>query len=130
VAGITNTPFSSFPISAITLGAQERNDIFEQTTLNGALDDLRFYTRSLSDAELQQLFQYEAPPTLVLLKAVKPFFFGLRQGTNYQLQLSGDLANWTNQGSPFTATNSSMVYPQYWDVDNWGQLFFRLQMAR
>ena len=34
--------------------------------------------------------------------------------------------SWTNHGSPFTATNSSMVYPQYWDVDNWGKLFFRL----
>ena len=29
----------------------------------------------------------------------------------------------------FTATNTSMIYPQYWDVDNWGQLFFRLQVA-
>jgi hypothetical protein len=48
-------------------------------------------------------------------------------GTNYLLQVSGDLNNWTNHGSAFTATNASMIYPQYWDVDNWDKLFFRLQ---
>jgi hypothetical protein len=64
-----------------------------------------------------------------LIKAVKPSFSFLSLGTNYQLQVSSDLNTWTNQGSPFTATNSSMIYPQYWDVDNWSQLFFRLQVA-
>jgi hypothetical protein len=68
-------------------------------------------------------------PQVDLLKAVKPSFSYLDVGTNYQLQDSGDLRNWTNQGSPFTATNTSMVYPQYWDVDNWSQLFFRLQVS-
>jgi hypothetical protein len=68
-------------------------------------------------------------PVVSLIKAVKPSFSYLAPGTNYQLQVSGDLNNWTNQGSPFTATNTSMVYPQYWDVDNWSQLFFRLQLS-
>jgi hypothetical protein len=48
-------------------------------------------------------------------------------GTNYQLQVSGDMTNWTNEGSPFSATNSSMAFPQYLDVTNWVRLFFRLQ---
>ena len=61
-----------------------------------------------------------------LIKAVKPSFSGLSVGTNYQLQVSGNLNSWTNQGAAFTATNASMVYPQYWDVTNWNQLFFRL----
>ena len=61
-----------------------------------------------------------------LIKAVKPSFFGLCAGTNYQLQISGDLNTWTNQGAVFTATNANMIYPQYWDVDNWNRLFFRL----
>ena len=64
-----------------------------------------------------------------LLKAVKPSFTDLFLGTNYQLQVSGDTQSWTNQGSPFTATSPTMIYPQYWDVDNWGQLFFRLQVS-
>jgi hypothetical protein len=66
-------------------------------------------------------------PTIGLVKAVKPSFTDLFIGTNYQLQVSADMNNWTNQGSPFAATNTIMVYPLYLDVENWGQLFFRLQ---
>jgi hypothetical protein len=62
-----------------------------------------------------------------LIKAVKPSFSGLSVGTNYQLQVSSNLNTWTNQGTAFTATNTSMIYPQYWDVANWNQLFFRLE---
>lgn len=68
-------------------------------------------------------------PKVDLIKAVKPSFANLRVGTKYQLQSSADMKTWTNQGSPFTATNTSMVYPQYWDVDNWNSLFFRLQVG-
>jgi hypothetical protein len=68
-------------------------------------------------------------PQVTLIKAVKPAFSDLLIGTSYQLQVSADLNTWTNQGSPFTATNSAMVYPQYWDVVNWGKLFFRLQVG-
>ena len=78
---------------------------------------------NLSSAEL-----YVPGPRLDLIRAVKPSFSELSLSTNYQLQVSADLNTWTNQGSAFTATNTSMVYPQYWDVDNWNQLFFRLQV--
>jgi hypothetical protein len=64
-----------------------------------------------------------------LLKAVKPSFTDLLLGTNYQLQVSADMNTWTNQGSAFTATAPTMVYPQYWDVANWNTLFFRLQLS-
>jgi N-acetylneuraminic acid mutarotase len=64
-----------------------------------------------------------------LKKAVEPTFHDLFIGTNYQLQVSRNLNTWTNQGSPFTATNPVMVYPQYFDVCDWGQLFFRLQAS-
>lgn len=66
-------------------------------------------------------------PRLALVKAVKPLFSMMSIGANYQLQVSSDLSNWTNQGLAFTATNTSMIYPQYWDMDNWGSLFFRLK---
>jgi hypothetical protein len=61
--------------------------------------------------------------------AVQPTFANLILGTNYQLQVSGDLNTWTNQGSALTATSSSIVYPQYFNVDTWNKLFFRLQVA-
>ena len=72
---------------------------------------------------------YKLTPLVSLVKAVKPSFSSLSVGTNYQLQVSADLNTWTNQGLPFTATDTSMIYPQYWDVDNWNQLFFRLKVA-
>ena len=64
-----------------------------------------------------------------LAKAVQPFFSDLLIGTNYQLQVSGDLNTWTNTGSPFPATNRIMAYPQFFNVDDWSQLFFRLQVS-
>lgn len=65
--------------------------------------------------------------TPLTVKAAKPSFSNLTLTTNYQMQVSSDLNNWTNHGSAFTATNTSMIWPQYFDVDNWGSLFFRLQ---
>jgi hypothetical protein len=95
----------------------------------GLIDDIRIYNRALSDNEVAQLYDLEAPPRIGLIKAVKPLLSHMYVGTNYQLQVSADLNTWTNQGSPFTATNRNMVYPQYWDVDNWNSLFFRLQVS-
>ena len=71
--------------------------------------------------------RYASLPNLI--KAVKPSFTGLTLTKNYQLQVSGDMKTWTNQGSPFTATNTSMIYPQYFDVDNWNSLYFRVQVS-
>jgi hypothetical protein len=68
-------------------------------------------------------------PKVELIKAVKPSFSALSVGTNYQMQVSSDLNTWTNQGSPFMATNTTMVWPNYFDVDNWNSLFFRLQVS-
>jgi len=95
----------------------------------GSIDDVRIYSRALSSNDVLQLYATELKPSGSLGKAVKPSFSSLAIGANYQLQVSADMKSWTNYGSPFTATNSSMVYPQYWDVDNWGKLFFQLQVA-
>jgi hypothetical protein len=61
-------------------------------------------------------------------KAVYLDFSNLQIGTNYQVQVTSNLyaGPWVNFGSPFTATNSTMTYTNYWNVDNWGHLFFRL----
>ena len=96
--------------------------------LLGSLSETRIYNRALSVSEVQQLYVYESGLRVNLIKAVKPSFSNLTLTTNYQLQVSGDLNNWTNQGSVFTATNINMIYPQYFDVDNWDKLFFRLQV--
>jgi hypothetical protein len=93
---------------------------------NGGLDDVRIYNRALSSNEIADLFILESPPVLRVKKAVYLESPNLKTGTNYQLQLSGDLTAWTNYGSPFTATNANWRTTNYWDVDNWAELFFRL----
>jgi hypothetical protein len=75
------------------------------------------------------LYEYESGPTIDLIKSVKPSFRNLRLTTSYQLEVSGDMTSWTNHGSPFTATNTSMVYPEYFDVVNWGDLFSQLKVV-
>ena len=64
-----------------------------------------------------------------LIKAIKPFFDGLSVSANYQLQLSANATTFTNYGAAFTATNSIMIYPQYFDVENYDKLYFRLKVS-
>ena len=96
----------------------------------GSIDNLRVYNRALSASQVMQLYDYEfCGLSVALLKAVKPSFSNLKLTTNYQLQVSAGMDTWANEGSPFAATNTTMIYPQYFDVENWGKLFFRLQVA-
>jgi hypothetical protein len=115
------------PISPVQgfIGAGSQKSSF----FNGTVDDVRVYNRALTDLEIQQLYASEAGPVVTLQKAVRPAFSNLLLGTNYQLQVSADLANWTNQGAPFTATNTAILSQQYFDVDAFDGLFFRLQTA-
>jgi hypothetical protein len=96
---------------------------------NGIIDDIRIYNVAMSSNEVQQLYAFEWQPTVTVRKAVSPSFSNLYLGTNYQLQVSSDLNTWTNQGAPFTPTNTIMDYPQYFNVANWNELFFRLQVS-
>ena len=128
--GVDQTPFAQT--------MQQSGDLFiggatvgsDDGGFDGLIDDVRIYNRALSASEVQQLYQFEAGPAAVaLIEAVKPSFNNLVLGIPYQLQASTDLNTWTNLGSAFTATNTSMTYPQYFDVPNWNQLFFRLNVA-
>lgn len=110
-------------------GHPSPRDPIQHYWFNGMIDDVRIYNRTLSSNEVAELYAIESGPRVDLIKAVKPSFSYLWVGTNYQMQLSADMNTWTNHGSPFTATNTSMIYPQYWDVDDWGKLFFRLEVS-
>jgi hypothetical protein len=84
---------------------------------NGIIDELRI-------SNIQRVF---APvPTPSLVKAVFLADSNLTVGSKYQVQVSPDLINWTNQGAAFTATNSYWLSSNYWLVSNWNQFFFRL----
>ena len=91
------------------------------------MDDVRIYSHAFSGAEVRQLYQIEsAPGPLGIGKAVFITFTNLIIGNYYQIQVSTDLNNWTNYGAPFTATTNSMTSSNYWPVNDWNQLFFRL----
>jgi len=66
---------------------------------------------------------------IALVQALVPAFSNLSVGLNYQLQSSTDLVTWMNQGPAFVATNATMYSPQYFNVPNTNQLYFRLQGA-
>lgn len=96
----------------------------------GLISNVRFYNRALSTNEVAQLYAIEASPQVLTLgKAVYPEAYSLTIGSNYQVQVSSDLLNWTNYGAPFTVTSPYWRCTNYWDVVNWNQLFFRLQNA-
>ncbi len=93
---------------------------------SGLLDDIRIYNRALSSVEVAHLY-YAESGFLNIQKAVYVDSGILSVGTSYQLQVSSDLLNWTNQGEAFTATNLYWRCPNYYDVENWNALFFRLK---
>jgi hypothetical protein len=100
-----------------------------QNWFNGIIDDVRIYNHALSPTEVQQLYTIESGPRVQLLKKVQPEFSNLTLGAKYQLQISTDISTWTNSGTPFMATNTVMLNPQDFSVDDWWALFFRLQVA-
>jgi len=133
VSNVTGVTFGDIgQADLMNIGREDVNGGAGYDDFDGRMDEVRIYNRALLDSEVQQLYAYEYAiefePIVSLLKAVKPSFNYLLPGTNYQLQVSSDLNTWTTN-STFTATNTSMTYTQYFDVDNWEQLFFRLQVA-
>jgi hypothetical protein len=67
--------------------------------------------------------------TVAIQKAVYLTSTNLVVGFRYQVQVSSDLLNWTNQGGVFTATNTIWRPTNYWDVSDWKGMFFRLKTS-
>lgn len=70
----------------------------------GSLDELRVYNRALSSTEIRELYELES----ALRLSIRPDQDGVRLdaanlliGTNYQFQISHDLSDWNDFGSPF-----------------------------
>jgi len=122
--GYTNTPI------VLIQGGGGTGATATAVVSNGVVINVTITDAGLGYTSTPSIFFYPAFGLQIgLIKAVKPSFSGLVFGVNYQLQVSSDSNTWTSQGSPFTATNVNMIYPQYFDVDNFNQLFFRVQVA-
>jgi Concanavalin A-like lectin/glucanases superfamily len=104
------------------LGSDQNNAIF-----TGSIDDVRLYNRALPTNEIAMLYSAESRPALKVRKAVYLDFANLYPGASYQIQYSTDMNNWTNWEAPFQVTNLTWQSTNYWSVEEWGQLFFRLQ---
>jgi hypothetical protein len=97
-------------------------------SFQGSIDDVRIYNRALSAPEVQQLYEFESGPRVIFVKAFTLDYRGLTLGSNYQLQVSADLNTWTNYGTPFMATGVNYTNTDYQRIQDWGRLFFRLQI--
>jgi hypothetical protein len=95
----------------------------------GSINDIRIYNRALSTNEVAQLYAIESSPPLRINKAIYLSDGFLTVGSKYQVQASSDFVNWTNSGLPFTAAGTTWTSTNYWNVANWDQLFFRLQVV-
>jgi hypothetical protein len=105
-------------------------DVGDSAYYGGGLDDIRIYNRALSASEIQQLYVIESGPRVDFVKAFTVDYSNLTLGSNYQLQASSDLLNWTNYGNPFTATSVNYTNTSYQRIANWNSLYFRLQATQ
>ena len=98
-------------------------------SFDGVIDDIRIYNRALSASEVQQLYQYESGPRVNFVKAYTVDAYNLSAGSNHILQTSSDLTNWTTIDDGITSSTGIYTNTTYWRIDDWGKLFFRLQVS-
>lgn len=118
----TNAPWTTSTAVGRLIVGNNINGFSEY--FRGIIDDIRIYNRALSSSEVTALYNAELNPTIAIFQAVEINSGNLLTGTNYQMQVSSDLINWTNTGSAFTANNTTAT--NFYPV-KWNQLFFRLQ---
>jgi Concanavalin A-like lectin/glucanases superfamily len=128
-SSVATTSIPAWGNSSLRIGRHggDSGNSLQYYMFNGQIDDLRIYNRALSASEVSALYAYESAPIVAIQKAVYLTSSNLHAGTNYQVQVSSDLVNWTNSGAAFTATTNVWRTTNYWDVANWNSLFFRLQ---
>lgn len=129
VGSTNNVTINPFPMVNAAIGHHWWDPPYDNNSSSRMTMDVknfRIYNRALPASQVAQLYAIESSPTLNVRKAVYLDSSNLLVGTNYQVQVSSDLVNWTNFGASFTATNSYWRTTNYWDVANWNQLFFRL----
>ncbi|MBU6402912.1 MAG: hypothetical protein KGS61_21540, partial [Verrucomicrobia bacterium] len=91
------------------------------------IDDVRIYSRALSDSEVAALFVTESktiPYLKVQVKSIRVNMF-VEAGKTNQLETTTDLVNWTAVGTPFVSSTPTLY--QDFDVLNGTNGFFRIR---
>jgi hypothetical protein len=128
LTGSNPVSINTTPAGAMSIGSHTGSDA-EPLRVLGEVDDVRIYERALSPTEVKQLYEQESGPRATFVKAFTVDYSNLTLGLNYQLQASGDLTTWNNYGATFTATSVNYTNTLYQRIEDWGKLFFRLQLA-
>ena len=91
--------------------------------LRGAIDEVRVYSRALSEDEIAALHALEAPDTPFLSVEVKQVRLNMfvKPGKTYQLEASTNLVDWTTNGPAFVAPVPTLS--QDFDVTSGGRYF-------
>jgi hypothetical protein len=128
-ASVTGNPLAT-TMSRFYIGAETTSDGgYFRYSFRGTIDDVRLYNRALSTDEVEALYAFEATkpqPLVQLVQAITVDGANLTLGSNYQVQASTDLINWSNWGSPFTATSATYTNTTFERVPAWGQHYFRI----
>jgi hypothetical protein len=96
--------------------------------MQGSIDEVRLYSRALSEDDVALLYSFESPnqPFISIeVKTVRVKMGELKIGKKYQLESSTDISRllWTPVGSPFTAASLNVI--QDFNVSDTGR-YFRL----
>jgi hypothetical protein len=94
--------------------------------LQGSIDDMRFYNLALSNQEVENLYNYEAPqqPSITIKVKTIQVTMHVRPSKTYQLEASLDLKTWNKLGDAFVASTSESV--QEFNTIEVGR-YFRIQ---
>jgi hypothetical protein len=99
---------------------------FLESYFQGGIDDVRIYLNALTASEVSALFEIESRslPQLWIQDPLEPMLTVVGEvGGQYQLQRSGDLAQWSDEGDTFLAASEIFVIrpaidgaSRYWRV--------------
>ena len=99
----------------VTIGGAQP-DFFGTRTFRGLIDDVRVYSRALSDSEIDSLYLLESQPPVMKLPPLSnlsmnpiSFDFKTEKGLNYEIQASDDLTKW-NQLREIDGTGDAVQF--------------------
>ena len=117
----------------VTIGGAQP-DFFGTRTFRGLIDDVRIYSRALSESEIDSLYKLESQPPVMELPllsnlSMNPISFDYKteKGFNYEIQASGDLKKW-NQLKEVDGTGEVV---KFFDVRKayYQQQYYRLRVV-